>query len=75
MPYIPQSRRERVDDLAPDHVGDLTYAIYKLCRAYPSLHFQDKAEVIAALECAKLEYYRRHVAPYEDQKIEENGDV
>lgn len=31
--------------------------------------------LIGALECCKLELYRRHIAPYEDQKIEENGDV
>ena len=30
---------------------------------------------IGALEAAKLELYRRAVAPYEDQKILENGDV
>ena len=28
-----------------------------------------------ALECAKLEFARRIVAPYEDAKIKENGDV
>ena len=32
-------------------------------------------DVIGALEGAKLEFYRRMVAPYEDEKIEENGDV
>lgn len=31
--------------------------------------------VVGALECCKLELYRRAVAPYEDTKIEENGDV
>ena len=32
-------------------------------------------EVIGVLECAKLELYRRVAAPYEDEKIEQNGDV
>jgi len=32
-------------------------------------------EVVGVLECAKLEMYRRAVAPYEDEKIAENGDV
>ena len=27
------------------------------------------------LECAKLELYRRVAAPYEDEKIDQNGDV
>lgn len=31
--------------------------------------------VIGALECCKLEFYRRAAAPYEDVKIKENGDV
>ena len=31
--------------------------------------------MIGALECCKQEYYRAVVGPYEDIKIEENGDV
>lgn len=31
--------------------------------------------LVGVLECAKLELYRRIAAPYEDKKIEENGDV
>ena len=32
-------------------------------------------ELIGALECAKLELYRRIAAPYEDDKSRLNGDV
>jgi len=32
-------------------------------------------EMIGVLECAKLELYRRVASPYEDEKIESNGDV
>ena len=32
-------------------------------------------EVIGAIDCAKLELYRRVATPYEDKKIEESGDV
>ena len=32
-------------------------------------------DIIGALEGAKMEFYRRVVAPYEDEKIKENGDV
>ena len=32
-------------------------------------------DVVNAMECAKLEFYRRVAAPYEDTKIKENGDV
>jgi hypothetical protein len=31
--------------------------------------------LIGVLECAKLELYRRVASPYEDVKIEENGDA
>ena len=37
--------------------------------------YSNYAECIAALECAKIELYRRKIAPYEDKKIEENGDI
>ena len=57
--------------------GHLTYAIYYLClakfKAKPC--YQTGAEVVAALETAKLEFYRRELAGYEDKKIQENGDL
>lgn len=31
--------------------------------------------MVGVLECAKLELYRRLAAPYEDKKMEANGDV
>jgi hypothetical protein len=31
--------------------------------------------MIGALECAKLELYRRLASPYEDLKIADNGDI
>jgi hypothetical protein len=39
------------------------------------ISFKTYAEAISALECAKLELYRRQLAPYEDKKCAENGDV
>ena len=32
-------------------------------------------EIIGALECCKLELYRRIAAPYEDIKMKQNGDI
>jgi len=65
--YMPQDRS----------LGRLTYAIYRLAHNYlgPSAGFADYAEVLGCLEAAKLELYRRKVAPYEDTKITTNGDV
>jgi hypothetical protein len=37
--------------------------------------YQAINDCLGALEGAKLELYRRVAAPYEDRKIQENGDV
>ncbi len=64
--------------------GDLNYLITELCLAYTAANKKGGGyspnyalinEVIGAMECAKLEFYRRLAAPYEDQKVLENGDV
>ena len=38
-------------------------------------NYQAINDIIGALESAKLEFYRRPVAIYEDKKIIENGDI
>jgi hypothetical protein len=80
MPYVTQGTRKMLDSgLAPSDVGGLTYVFYKEAMRYlnnvTEPRYADFATVIAALEAAKLEFYRRHVANYEDEKIRENGDV
>jgi hypothetical protein len=40
-----------------------------------TLNYSDYNEIIGVLECAKMEFYRRLAAPYEDSKIIVNGDV
>jgi hypothetical protein len=61
----------------PQTAGELNYVITKTILAYigdnPS--YQRINDVIGALEGAKLEFYRRFAAPYEDEKIKQNGDV
>jgi hypothetical protein len=76
MPYINQSDRD-VDGVTTQDVGHLTYNLYSMCLdALPDdPRYIDYHAVIGALEATKLEFYRRHVAPYEDKKIEQNGDV
>lgn len=90
MPYVKPERRDCIyfkNENNSDHcidvgeiesVGELNYAITMLCldflekdgRAYRSFN-----EIIGVLECAKQEFYRRAVVPYENEKVEENGDV
>lgn len=78
MPYIAPYRRKELTDVSPSSSGDLNYMLTKLCDDYIQLNgnsYMIYNEIIGALECAKLELYRRIVAPYEDTKIEQNGDV
>lgn len=42
---------------------------------HQTMRYADYNEVIGMLESCKLEFYRRHVSPYEDKKIQQNGDV
>jgi len=83
MPYIDKAIRQRVNWLIDNLYGEmisagvkgtLNYFLFRLakrcCRNYG-----DYSRFIAELECAKMEIYRRQLAPYEDKKIEENGDV
>ena len=54
--------------------GNLNYFLFKLAKKSCSC-YADYAAFIGELEAAKLEIYRRQIAPYEDKKIKENGDV
>jgi len=76
MPYIPEDRRADAY-VAPETVGELTYAITTVLVDYVGDRptFRSWAEVLGALEAAKLELYRQVVAPYEDAKRIMNGDV
>ena len=78
MPYIKQNYRSIVEEAGADNPGELNYLITMNCLDYLSTtnqKYEDFNAVIGALECAKLEMYRRMIAPYEDNKKEENGDV
>jgi hypothetical protein len=84
MPYIKQEDRNRIDPAlgsfgeGPKNAGELNYLLTVLCIKYFSNNggrYQQINDVVGALEGCKLEFYRRLAAPYEDTKIEENGDV
>ncbi len=78
MPYIEKKRRSELIDESPKTAGELNYKITEQCIEY--LHNEGESyktinEIIGVLECAKMEFYRRIGVPYEQTKIEENGDV
>lgn len=80
MPYIDsQKRLEILEGRPPADAGELNFAITTVVDSYLTakgrMRYADLNEAVGVLECAKLELYRRIVAPYEDLKIEEAGDV
>jgi hypothetical protein len=84
MPYIKPYRRtdiyhdEKIDIPNIECAGDLNYSFTVLIHAYLAarpIDYQAINDIIGALEGAKAEFQRRIVAPYEDKKINENGDV
>jgi hypothetical protein len=80
MPYIEKKRREDIEKTGhPYSAGELNYLITKACTNYMknfiSISYPEINSIIGALECAKQEFYRRVVVPYEEIKKEVNGDV
>jgi hypothetical protein len=84
MPYITRERRkvlEYNEDCKkefPFSPGELNYMFCELAKDYITIKgesYQTYNDIIGALEGAKMEIYRRLIAPYEENKIKENGDV
>ncbi len=87
MPYIKPENRKKYDTilkelvsilktLPPEDVdGELNYIVTRLLKGVYPLRYYHINKAIGVLECAKLEFYRRVAAPYEDIKIKESGDV
>lgn len=61
--------------------GQLNYVIssliWRMCghNGDGELNYARINAVLGAVEAAKLEFYRRIAVPYEDEKIEQNGDI
>lgn len=85
MPYLKQVDKnhfEKLDNAIRGAVinsaGDLNYLFTRILQQYLRLSnesYSNYNSIIGALECCKLELYRRMISQYEDTKIEENGDV
>jgi hypothetical protein len=86
MPYIPQDRRAVIHtemenlgiDWTPTNAGDLNYVMTRFVDNFifeNGCRYDKINSMIGALECCKLELYRRLAAPYEDQVLDVNGDA
>jgi hypothetical protein len=90
MPYLTKEEREKFDPFYQSALsyllqldvrsltGHLNYMIFKTVRGWTIMHgkkYYVFAALLGTMICCILEIYRRLVAPYEDRKIKENGDV
>lgn len=79
MPYIEQSSRRYIaEGDGPANAGELNYAITLAIMRYyyrQDPKYQHINDILGALEGAKLEFNRRIVAPFEETKRVNNGDV
>ena len=84
MPYIPKGNREKFDryiDILVHSIhgtGDLNYIITKLCHMEVEHHgisYGVVRTIMGDLNCVANEFYRTVVAPFEEKKRLENGDI
>ena len=82
MPYIPKWRREILDpivNMMADKVvggdGDLNYVLFKFAKYHVPHNYNSIKNYCAELnECAN-EIRRRILAPYEDERKNEHGEI
>jgi hypothetical protein len=87
MPYIKREERSRYDGLIRQVVdafsglpaetldGHLNYFITRILVTLYRPSYFEYSRVQGVLECIKQEFYRRKVAPYEEDKMRQHGDV
>lgn len=81
MPYISRQRRIPLDEWKHNSAtgpGELNYRLSVVIKQYLGTHgrkYSTMNDIMGALEGAKLEFYRKTVVPYEEEKIIENGDI
>ncbi|MBI4711723.1 MAG: hypothetical protein HY762_00190 [Planctomycetes bacterium] len=87
MPYIDQTSRKNLEpeikalikklkSVPPEKVdGHINYSICRILKElYPPSYFNYN-RMMGLITCVGQEVYRRLVAPYEDKKKDESGDV
>ena len=77
MPYISREARTRLEGPSIENAGELNYLLTRLLLTFlgKDYNYERLNAAIGVLECCKLELYRRLGGPYEDRKIEQNGDI
>ena len=87
MPYIAGNRRARLEpemgmliqklkESPIEEVdGQLNYVISRLLVSLYTPKYFNYNRAMGVLNCASQEFYRRFVAPYEDGKMRDAGDI
>ena len=82
MPYIRPELRPILDDIVAHMYqndvkanGALNYILFAYCKRYTEPGYNAYKNFIGELRQCAVEIERRLLAPLEDRKIEENGDV
>ena len=85
MPYIKAHMRPNYDiAMAPllrfieenkVSSGELNYLVTSILLAIKPKKYDDMNAILGVLRCVSAEFERRILAPYEDRKIAENGDI
>jgi len=87
MPYITQEERPQYDEVLAELIGllkekppesvdgHLNYVVTRVIKEVYPLRYYHINKAMGVLECIQHEFYSRVAAPYEDTKIEQNGDV
>lgn len=81
MPYITKLRRLILKPFIMalskiiKNSGELNYTITELLLGRKPKCYEEYNSLMGVMESCKLEFYRRAVALYEDEKIKDNGDV
>jgi len=82
MPYIKKEKRPEMDKIVDlmnklnvQANGDLNYILYKFCKNHIKPSYNNFKNYCGELRQCATEIERRLLAQYENQKINENGDV
>jgi hypothetical protein len=84
MPYIKKERKFVLDESCGRLVeriqepGEMNYVFFKIAQGYLKkfgVRYATMNEILGVFDACAREFYRRLVAPYEDVKKQENGDV
>lgn len=82
MPYVKKPQRYALDrcvaslrDNCVQADGDLNYILFAFCKRWVEPSYNNYKNYIGELRQCAVEIERRLLAPYEDKKIKENGDV